>query len=298
MGSKQRVSERKLFKAFTDWIHYTLTVEYLSIQLKVSRQTLSGRFSRYLTSPPDPKRYFVKLTQKKGVCLTGYLLIDGDWFGNERVCLVYKDSSGHILFWRFSTGEYKDEVVEDIQFLVDNDYPLKGVVCDGKRALVKAGEYFHVPVQRCLVHLQLKLQTLLTKNPRTEAGKDLLFWSRHLNQIESRSEARVLVRWYLRLFEKHKDFINEKTIPTKDQEKKTWWYTHKYLRQAYYSILNAKGYIFPYLRTPGLPKDTNGLEGFFSQVDGKVSRHRGLDQLRKENLIAWLFYLREFKQKP
>jgi len=294
LGQKNRVSERKIFKAFTDWVHYTLTVEYLSIQVKVSRQTLSRRFSLYLMSPPDPRRYFVKLTQKKGVCLTGYLLVDGDWFGKERVCLVYKDSNGQILFWRFSTGECKDEVKEDIQFLVDNDYLLKGVVCDGKKALVKAGEYFGVPAQRCLVHMQLKLQTLLTKNPRTEAGKDLLFWSRHLNTVRSKQEALVLIRWYLRLLKKHEEFINERTMG----ENSTSWYTHKYLRQAYYSILNAKGYIFPYLRTPGLPKDTNGLEGFFSQVDTKVSRHRGLNQLRKENLITWLFYLREFQKKP
>ena len=249
-------------------------------------------------NPPDPKKYFVKLTQTNWVSLTGYLLVDGDWFGNERVCLVYKDSSGKVLFWRFSKGEYKDEVVEDIQFLVDNDYSLKGVVCDGKRALVKAGEYFQVPVQRCLVHIQLKLQTLLTKNPRTEAGKDLLFWSRHLNTIKNKQEALVLIRWYLRLLKRHEEFINERTYATSSQEKKTWWYTHKYLRQAYYSILNAKGYIFPYLRTPGLPKDTNGLEGFFSQIDTKISRHRGLGQSRKENLIAWLFYLKEFKGKP
>ena len=206
---------------------------------------------------------------------------------------MYKDSGGRVLFWRFSRGEYKDEVIQDIRFLVDNGYPLKGVVCDGKRALVKAGEQFGVPVQRCLVHLQLGIQTLTTKKPRTEVGKDLLLWSRHLNQIKNKQQAVVLIKWYSRLMKRHQEFINEKTVGEKGDS----WYTHKYLRQAYCSILNAKGYIFPYLRTPGLPKDTNGLEGFFSQVDTKVSRHRGLSQLRRENLIAWLFYLREFKQK-
>jgi len=236
--------------------------------------------------------------QKRGVSFSGFLLVDGDWFNRQRVKLVYKDSSGKVLFWRFSNGEYKEEVKQDIQFLVDNGYPLKGVVCDGKKALIKAGEHFEVPVQRCLVHMQLRLQTLLTKKPRTQAGKDLLLWSRHLNQVHNKQDARVLIGWYLRLLKRHKEFINEKTISTSDQDQKTWWYTHKYLRQAYYHILNAKGYIFPYLRTPGLPKDTNGIEGFFSQVDTKLSRHRGLSQLRKENLISWLFYLREFKQKP
>lgn len=254
-------------------------------------------------SPPDPKKYFVKLTQKNCVGLTGYLLIDGDWFNRQRVKLVYKDSSGQVLFWRFSNGEYKHEVIDDISFLLDSGYPLKGLVCDGKRALVKAGEHFEVPVQRCLVHLQLKLQTLLTKNPRSQAGKDLLLWSYHLNQVKNRQEATVLIKWYLRLLEKHQSFINERTqagLKSNQPGQTTrgsWWYTHKYLRQAYYSVLRAKGYIFPYLRTPGLPKDTNGLEGFFSQIDTKISRHRGLSQSRKENLISWLFYLREFKQK-
>jgi hypothetical protein len=43
-----------------------------------------------------------------------------------------------------------------------------------------------------------------------------------------------------------------------------------------------------------MPKDTNGLEGFFSQLDTKISRHRGLKQLKKESLIAWLLYLKRF----
>ncbi len=43
-----------------------------------------------------------------------------------------------------------------------------------------------------------------------------------------------------------------------------------------------------------MPKDTNGIEGFFSQLGTKVSRHRGMKQKRKENLISWYFYLRKF----
>ena len=43
-----------------------------------------------------------------------------------------------------------------------------------------------------------------------------------------------------------------------------------------------------------MPKDTNGIEGVFSQLDTKLARHRGMKQERKEALISWLFYLEEF----
>ncbi|MBU2592415.1 MAG: hypothetical protein ABH867_01730 [Patescibacteria group bacterium] len=33
---------------------------------------------------------------------------------------------------------------------------------------------------------------------------------------------------------------------------------------------------FTYLNIANMPKDNNGLEGFFSQLETKASRHRGL----------------------
>ncbi|MBU2592269.1 hypothetical protein KKD61_02315 [Patescibacteria group bacterium] len=47
-----------------------------------------------------------------------------------------------------------------------------------------------------------------------------------------------------------------------------------------------------------MPRDNNGLEGFFSQLETKVSRHRGLKQTRRENLISWQFWLTEFDKRP
>ena len=51
--------------------------------------------------------------------------------------------------------------------------------------------------------------------------------------------------------------------------------------------------LFLYLKHP-VPKDTNGIEGVFSQLDTKLSRHRGMSRKRREDLISWYFYLREF----
>ncbi|MEA2056331.1 MAG: hypothetical protein U9O78_01270 [Patescibacteria group bacterium] len=276
---------------------HTLTLKYLSQKNNVSTVTLSTRFQKFLAQLPTALEYLKRLSQNnkiKNQC-SGFLLIDGDWFGRKRVLIVYKDSQAGILFWRFADGEYKAQVKQDIEYLKDKGYPLKGTVSDGKNSLVNAAKSHQVPVQRCLVHIQMRLKSLLTQNPQSAAGKQLKEWSYSVNKISNQYEAKILLLWFIRLYKRHKDFIKEKTnyIDPKT-DKKRWWYTHKNVRKAYRLIANSFGQMFTYLRFKNMPKDTNGLEGFFSQLDTKISRHRGLKQPKKENLIAWLLYLKRF----
>ena len=213
--------------------------------------------------------------------------------------MVYKDSKAGIVLWRFSKGEYLSEIKSDLTLLRENGYFPKGVICDGKQSIVSGAESLGLPVQRCLVHLQLGIERLTTKKPKTQAGKDLLLWSKSINKITSRYQARIIALWFKRLTLRHKDFLNERSVGTDPKTgKKYWWYTHRYLRQAYRLIINAKKYLFTYLEIANMPKDNNGLEGFFSQLGTKISRHRGLKQTRRENLISWLFWLAKFNKKP
>jgi len=229
--------------------------------------------------------------------------------------IIYKDSKQGVIFWRFSCGEYSFEINTDLEWLINNGYPLKGVIGDGARGITQAVDNVEIkqgtdnkqnvvgsqriPRQRCLVHLQLSLQGLLTKRPKTQAGRDLLSWVRFLNTISNHHEANVLISWYWRLHDRHFLFVNERSKGINPQTKRpSWWYTHKYLRRAYRTIPSALPNMFIYLDVLGLPKDNNGLEGFFSQLDTKVARHRGLKQERKESLISWLLYFQKFKSKP
>ena len=270
----------------------------MALRNKISRQTLSKRFSVYLNNPPKAKTYFKKLIKKK-IKFSGFLLIDGSWFGRKRCLVLYKDSIGGIVYWRFSNNEYLSEIKSDLEFLINNAYPLLGAISDGKSGIVRAVESLGIPAQRCLVHLQMAVQRSTTKKPKTIAGKDLLLWSKILNQITNNYEAKILISWFKRLHLRHKGFLNEKSYKINPiTGKKHWWYTHKYLRAGYKAIINALPSMFTYLKIPSMPKDNNGIEGFFSQLENKSARHRGFKQTRRENFISWMFWLRKFKQKP
>lgn len=197
--------------------------------------------------------------------------------------------------WRFSTNEYWVEILEDLLFLIKHGYDLWGVTSDGKSGLVWSvkelsrilgREIIH---QRCLVHIQLQAQRFITQRPKTEAGKRLLENCLMLNQIRSQAEKRIWTLWLARWGERYGEMLREKTR----EESGHWWYTHRYLRRAYRSLVPTESF-FSYLDHPGLPKDTNGIEGTFSQLDGNIARHRGLSQGKKEALIAYRFVFKEF----
>lgn len=267
---------------------------------QVSRKTLSASFNRFLLKPPSPRGYFLNLqTKLKAQNLTGggYLLLDADWFGRERCLILYKDHpTGKLLLWRFADGEYYREILQDLLFLAEHGYPFRGAVSDGRRSIfaaVRSLAFYRkkeIPHQRCLVHTQLRVQGLLTRKPKTEAGWRLREVVSYLNQIKTIYEKNIWLKWLERWETRYGALLEERTYG----EEGHWWHTHKNLRRAYRTLALNTGSLFRYLEDPNLPKDTNSLEGVFSQLDTKVSRHRGLMQTRKEALISYHFYLKEF----
>lgn len=227
------------------------------------------------------------------------MLIDADWFGNSNCLIIYRDyPTGEIIFFRYAQGEYKYIFMQDIAFLLHKGYPLKGVVSDWKGSIVAAIQeiavkYFDglLPHQRCLVHTQLMCQTFLTRRPKTEAGRNLLELVHMLNQVNSLYQKNILFLWLIRFEKRFLTVIKEKTYTF---DTKHWWYTHKYLRRTFLMLKNNWNHLFVYLEYPFLVKDTNGLEGLFSQLDTKLGRHRGLAKENRSNFLYWFFYLKRF----
>lgn len=209
--------------------------------------------------------------------------------------ITYRDSQLGRIYWSLAGGEYLTVIKYDLEYLKSMSYPLKVTVFGGKKAMDSACKSLSVPIQRCLVHIQTRVQTLLTQHPQTEAGKDLLILAHYINKIVTVYEAKIFIRWFVRLYKRHYSFFTAKTL-NDDLNQKTpkWWYTHPYLRQSYQHLYQALPNMFTYLRYPNLPKDKNSSKDSYSQLDTKLSIHRGMTQSSKENLIPWYFYLTRF----
>jgi len=143
------------------------------------------------------------------------------------------------------------------------------------------------------------VNSLLTKRPQTEAGIDLSLLIKELPFLNNKQEVKIWFSWFKRLWQRHYDFFQQKSLGFNQRlNRHQWWYTHKNLRRAYYHIHYALPNLFTFTKFSNLPKTNNAIEGFFSQLDNKVSIHRGLSQDNKESLINWFIYFRKFKQKP
>ena len=209
--------------------------------------------------------------------------------------MVYKTGK-RIIFWDFVLRENYFSYSFNLIQIIKLGYIIKGVTSDRHGSLVSALRSTlpsDIPHQHCLVHLQRLCQSLLTKNPKTEAGKELLELIRFLNKINNHYEKNIWIKWFERLTKRHEDLIKQRTYGINEQTgQNTWWYTHRNLRRTFRTIERSKDNLFLYLNYKRLPKDINGLEGEFSHLKTKLSIHRGLKKDRKANFVKWYFYFK------
>ncbi|MBU0570167.1 hypothetical protein KKB40_05340 [Patescibacteria group bacterium] len=262
----------------------------LNSRFKTSRRNLLRRFYQFLDNPPLPK----KPKFPKEI----YLKIDGAYFKRWGCVLVYK-SGKRIIFWDFVLRESYFSYYLNLIQIIRLGYTIKGVTSDRHGSLVSVlGSILppDIPHQHCLVHLQRFCQSLLTRNPKTEAGKELLELVRLLNKISNHYEKNIWLKWFGRLIKRHEDLIKERTYFKNEEGGLTWWYTHRNLRRAFRTIERSRNNLFLYLDYPKLPKDINGLEGEFSHLKTKLSIHRGLKRGRKESFVKWYFYFKSISK--
>ncbi|MDO5686220.1 MAG: hypothetical protein Q4G42_02335 [Neisseria sp.] len=155
---------------------------------------------------------------------------------------------------------------------------IQSITCDGRKGLMQM--FAGIPVQLCHFHQVKTVNRYLTRKPKTAAAQDL-----HEVVLTLKSSSRfqfenTLNGW----FEKHKDFLNERTVHTETGKSH---YTHKRLRSAYNSLKRNMDYLFTFERFPELhiPKTSNLLEGRFGDMKQKLCCHQGM---RKDNKIRFI----------
>jgi len=260
----------------------------LSLESSYSISSLKRYFSEYLKKPP-----ILSVFPSEKV----NLIIDGTYFKNDLCLVLYRDNTIKFTqLYRFTDGEWYDELKEDLENLLKLGVNIESITCDGHKALLKAINKVckHVIVQRCIVHIQRMCRIWLSSKPKSEAGIQLRNIISKVHTIKTPLERDYwivsLVKWY----EQFEEFINEKTI---NYETSRYWYTHKMVRRSFTVIKKALPDMFHYIDNPRIPKSTNGLESFFGHLKNNLNIHRGLSKQHRKDFIKWYLYFKNTVNK-
>ena len=153
---------------------------------------------------------------------------------------------------------------------------------DGFKGLAKSLR--PVPFQICQVHIQRAVMKKLTRKPKSTAGAELLALNKELFKLSKDEFKTELENWQ----EKHKDFLNEKSIDDNGK----WRYTHTKVRSAYRTFKRNLEFIFTYENVENLPKTNNALEAEFAHLKTKLRVHSGLNLTNKMKFISHYFVIK------
>lgn len=203
--------------------------------------------------------------------------MDTTYFGRSYGILTLMDNRTSKVIYHKKVSYEKNEYYKlAIAYLQAQGFIIHSITCDGRRGLL--GGFKSIPTQMCHFHQRQIITRYLTRKPKHIASIELLNLSKLLGQVNQAQFVKLLDKWYLT----HENYLNERSY---SEDNKRCWYTHKRLRQAYFSLRRNTKYLFVYQDNPYIPNTTNKLEGLFSQIKQKLRCHQGLSQDRQLKFI-------------
>jgi len=272
------------FRLFKIWVSEGVTVKVVN-NTSQTKRTLIDSFRGFLAELPLIK----PLSTPKEIDLK----CDGKYFGRYGCSLVFKEG-GSVIYWSWVERETYRDYLYCFFRLKELGYIVKSVTSDKHGSVIGAVKtaFPDVPHQYCLVHIQRRCQTLLTKRPDTKEGQALLRLVKVINIIKSKNDEIVFRKWLENYENDNIAFLSQKTYGRKLDGGRTWWYTHRDVRMAFRHIKTSLEHMFLYLEDPNISKDTNGLEAEFTHLKTKLNMHRGLSRERRSDFVYWYWFLK------
>lgn len=236
--------------------------------------------SKYGVSARTIQRRLDKVVINQEFCRPkeSVIMMDTTYFGRSFGVVVFKNTEGRHLYWRFVKHETIACYVEGINYIRDQGIVIKGIVCDGRRGLFNAFNSY--PIQMCQFHQIAIVTRYITRRPKIPASVELKNIMHLLPQTDKESFLGALDEW----FKKWESYINERVINPETGKSR---YRHKRLRSAFRSLDRNKKYLFTWYDNMGLgiPNTNNQLEGTFTNLKNKLRNHNGLSISRKQKFI-------------
>jgi len=204
------------------------------------------------------------------------------WGRSYGVCVFRSADLKKNIWWHACEGERMAHYHYGRKILESRGWTFTAAVIDGRRGLTTV--FNDIPVQICQFHQIKQVTKYLTRRPKTNAGRELRTLTLTLTKVDEATFSVALSAWHARWG----DFIEEKTVHTFITGKRQWYYTHKNVRSAYYSLKRNLPYLFTYQKYPHLniPNTTNDLDGSFSNLKKKLAVHHGLRKDRRYKVIS------------
>lgn len=205
--------------------------------------------------------------------------MDTTYFGRSFGVMLFKDAyTGQNLLKKYVHYETNKLYAEGLVELKNAGFTINGIVCDGRKGLLKMCNDF--PVQMCQFHQMAIVTRYLTKKPKVPAAIEFRALSLQLATSDRATMEVALDQWY----RKWESFINERT--THPETLKST-YTHRRLRSALRSIRMNMPWLYTYhdYSHLNIPNTTNAIDGHFAQLKTKLRVHNGLNLSRKKRFI-------------
>ncbi len=285
-GVKTRddTSLRHARRLFNQWIVGTVTLSEIAGWEKVSRRTVERWFSPFWKETAEcPSSTTTRVE---------WIIVDGIYIHKRaELTLIARTDAGEI-FWGFAS--YESSYYWE-KFFLRLPIP-RVVICDGQKGLLKAINacWPAARLQRCIFHVMQLATVRLTRNPKTDAGRELRSLMLRLPSVHTHAQKKIWIEEFVSWEHRHETLLKERTHG-EGRLVRRWWYTHRNLRAARSLFLNAIPHLFTYLDDQ-VPRTTNHVEGGINaRLAELITRHRGMGQARKRILAAR--FLSERSQK-
>jgi hypothetical protein len=239
---------RHLKKRFKEWLTGTNTLTDIAHHYDRTRRQMVRLFEPlwHMSAPQPPQ------TTPQGIVL----IVDGVYLSGRRNAVLIGRSIENVVFWLFADQEC---YVSWCMFFSAIQTP-RVIVMDGQKGLSGAVKtYFpHVPIQRCLVHVERYVRSRISMRPKTEAGRALWSITRSLWNVTTQEDATEWSNTFTAWCQTYDSFLKERTHALHSNR---WWYTHRGLRSARSHLKNALPHLFTFTVVKDTPRTSNHIEG-------------------------------------
>ncbi len=277
------VRQRHHKERFIAWLIGVENKNKIAKRYGLTRRALSREFQSFFRQNPNPE-----ILQEFKIKT---LVVDAKFIHGRKLCALIAIAEEDKIFWQFANAECCSTWHD---FLIRFSPP-EVVVADGQKGMARFVKRWwpQTAFQRCHFHMVSLVIHYLSRNPKDEAGKQILELMYRLKQVKTLEERD---KWKLlhRIWEKQ----YEKVFAEKNEAGRC---VHQKLRSVRFIVRRALPNLFTYLDHLSCPNTTNLVEGWVNTAIAEgLRRHRGLHLSQKKTLVSIILsnLKRPTREKP